>query len=167
MTHNSLNTITIKRTFDAPIDLVWEAWTQAEHIIKWWGPDGIDTKIVGHDFSIGGHWKYIMAMPGGKDFIAEGTYLEIDPPKKIVTSANFLPMTEGVTMEVHLAENGDQTDFTFHVIHPTEEYKLQQEKMGVYNGWGSVFNRLSEFLAQEIINISTKTKTDDNENNDV
>lgn len=142
----SNRTITIKRTFDAHIDLVWEAWTQADHIVKWWGPKGVQTEIVTHEFKVGGKWKYIMAMPNGHDFIAEGEYLEISAPTKLVTSANFLPMTEGVTMEVLLKENGDQTDFTFHVIHKTEEYKLQQEKMGVYNGWGSVFDRLHEFL---------------------
>lgn len=143
-------TVTIKRTFDAPIDVVWEAWTQAEHIVKWWGPQGIETKIVEHSFEIGGKWKYIMAMPGGKDFIAKGEYLEIEPPHKLITTANFLPMTEGVTMEVLLEENGDQTDFTFHVIHPTEAYKLEQEKMGIYNGWGSVFDRLADFLAKKL-----------------
>ncbi|MEM7299028.1 MAG: SRPBCC domain-containing protein [Bacteroidota bacterium] len=145
---SSNHTITIKRTFDAPIDLVWKAWTQADHIVKWWGPKGIHTEIVTHEFKIGGKWKYIMAMPNGHDFIAEGEYIEISAPNKLVTSANFLPMTEGVIMEVLLEENEGQTDFTFHVIHETEEYKLQQEKMGVYNGWGSVFDRLHEFLEE-------------------
>ena len=88
-----------------------------------------------------------MKMPKGGDFIAEGEYSEINPPHKIVTSGNFQPMTEGVIMEIHLKENDEQTDFTFLVIHPTEEYKLQQEKMGIYNGWGSVFDRLADFLS--------------------
>ena len=140
-------TITIKRTFDAPIDLVWEAWTQAEHIVKWWGPPGVETEIIHHEFTVGGQWKYVMKMPKGGDFIAEGEYSEINPPHKIVTSGNFRPMTEGVIMEIHLKENDEQTDFTFLVIHPTEEYKLQQEKMGIYNGWGSVFDRLADFLS--------------------
>ena len=43
-------TITIKRTFNAPISLVWEAWTQPEHIAEWWSPKGIKTKVVEHDF---------------------------------------------------------------------------------------------------------------------
>lgn len=140
--------ITIERIFDAPIELVWEAWTNAEHIVKWWGPDGIQTKIIHHELKVGGKWKYIMAMPGGGEFIAEGEYQEISEPNRLVTTANFLPMTEGVTMEVILRAKGVQTEFTFRVIHPTEEYKLQQEKMGVYNGWGSVFDRLVDYLDQ-------------------
>jgi len=45
-------------------------------------------------------------------------------------------MTEGVELQILLKANGDQTKFTFKVIHATEEYKIQQEKMGIYNGWG-------------------------------
>ncbi len=160
-------TITIQRTFDAPIDLVWEAWTQAEHIVKWWGPKGMDTKIEHHEFKVGGKWKYVMAMPNGKDFIAEGEYIEIAAPNKLVTTANFLPMTEGVVMEVLLEADGEKTAFIFNVIHPTEAYKIQQEKMGVYNGWGSVFDQLAQFLANQIIIKYQQQNSEDNEDNDM
>ena len=159
-------TVTIRRTFDVPIELVWEAWTKAEHIVKWWGPKGMKMEIIFHEFEVGGKWKYIMAMPNGTDFIAEGEYTEIAPPNKLVTTANFLPMTEGVIMEVLLKANDEQTDFTFNVIHPTEEYKIQQEKMGIYNGWGSVFNQLAEFLANQILNQLKKQGDTDHEGQD-
>lgn len=139
-------TITIKRVFNAPINLVWEAWTQPEHIAEWWSPKGVKTKVVEHDFKVGGKWKYIMPMPNGKEFIAEGLYIEIIELEKIVSSANFRPMTEGVQIESLFKEKGNKTDFTFNVIHPTEDYKIQQEKMGILNGWGSVFERLDELL---------------------
>lgn len=139
-------TVTIERTFNAPINLVWEAWTKPEHIAHWWGPKGMAIEIIEHNFTPGGHWKYTMPMPDGNEFISEGTYSEIIEMKKIVTSADFKPMTEGVTLEMHFEANGDQTNFTFKVIHATEEYKIQQEKMGIYNGWGSAFDRLESFL---------------------
>ena len=139
-------TITIKRTFDAPISLVWEAWTQSKHIAEWWSPKGIKTKVVEHDFKVGGKWKYIMPMPNGQEFIAEGEYTEIVEFERICSAANFKPMTEGVEIQSLFKANGNKTDFTFHVIHPTEEYKIQQEKMGIMNGWGSVFERLGELL---------------------
>ena len=85
-------------------------------------------------------------MPDGNEFISEGVYSEIDPPNKLVTSANFRPMTEGVQLEVLLEAEGDTTHFTFNVIHPTAEYREQQEKMGIYNGWGGAFDRLEAFL---------------------
>ena len=144
----SKRTVTIERSFDAPIELVWEAWTQPEHIAKWWSPKGMETKIIAHDFSVGGKWKYAMPMPNGTEFIAEGEYTEIVEFERICSLADFRPMTEGVEIQSLFKANGSKTDFTFHVIHPTEEYKIQQEKMGILNGWGSVFERLSTLLSE-------------------
>ena len=140
-------TLTLKRTFDAPVRLVWKAWTQAEHIINWWGPKGMKIEVIEHDFSVGGKWKYVMPMPDGSEFISEGEYLEIVELKKIITTANFKPMTEGVEIQALFEENGDKTNFTFNVVHQTEEYCKQQEKMGFYNGWGSAFDRLETFVS--------------------
>lgn len=139
-------TLTLERVFNAPIQLVWDAWTQPEHIAQWWGPKGMQTKVIEHDFKVGGKWKYVMDMPGKGEFITEGEYVEITEPVKIVTTADFKPMTEGVELHVLLEEKGDKTKFTFKVVHPTEEYCKQQEQMGFYNGWGSTFDRLGEFV---------------------
>lgn len=139
-------TVTIERTFNAPIELVWEAWTKPEHIAKWWSPKGMETKIIEHTFDVGGKWKYVMPMPDGNEFTAEGTYTEIVELERIISSANFKPMTEGVEIQSLFKKNKNKTDFVFNVIHPTEAYKVQQEKMGILNGWGSVFTRLEEFL---------------------
>ena len=145
----SNRTVTIKRTFNAPIQLVWEAWTKPEHISQWWSPKGMVTKIIEHSFKIGGKWKYAMPMPGGKEFIAEGEYIAIVEFEKIISLASFKPMTEGVEIQSLFKKNENKTQFTFNVVHPTEEYKIQQEKMGILNGWGSVFNRLEEFLKEK------------------
>lgn len=140
-------TLTLKRTFNAPIKLVWEAWTQPEHVALWWGPIGMEINVVEHDFRVGGKWKYTMEMPDGNEFISDGVYSVIVELKKIFSSANFKPMTEGVEIQALFEENGDKTNFTFNCIHPTEEYCKQQEKMGFYNGWGSVFDRLETFVS--------------------
>lgn len=149
MAENELSkrTLSIKKTFDAPIELVWEVWTEPEHLAQWWGPKGMPMTIVEHNFKVGGRWKYVMPMPNGSEFVSEGQYSEIIKFKKIVTSANFRPMTEGVEIKVLFEKNGDKTTFIFSVIHPTEEYKLQQEKMGFYNGWGSTLTRFESLLA--------------------
>lgn len=148
MNNETNRTVTIERIYKAPLALVWEAWTNPEHIANWWGPKGMQTRVLEHEFKVGGKWKYAMAMPDGNDFISEGTYSEIIPMKKIVTSADFKPMTEGVELQILLEKDGKNTKFTFKVIHPTEEYKIQQEKMGIYNGWGSTFDRLEAFLKE-------------------
>lgn len=141
-------TLTLEKTFDAPLKLVWDAWTQLEHIVKWWAPPGMSIEVIEHDFKVGGHWKYAMPMPDGKQFISEGTYLEIIELEKIVTTADFKPMTENVELHAHFEAAGNQTKFTFKVVHATEAYCKQQEEMGFYNGWGSTFDRLANILQQ-------------------
>ncbi|MEM7102819.1 MAG: SRPBCC domain-containing protein [Bacteroidota bacterium] len=147
MSETANRTLTIERKFNAPIQLVWEAWTRPEHIAKWWGPKGMEVKVEKHDFRVGGKWKYSMTMPDGNAFISEGEYVEIEAPNKIITSANFKPMTEGVELQMLFEEESEQTRFIFHCVHPTEEYCKQQEAMGFYNGWGSAFDRLAGFVA--------------------
>ncbi len=142
-------TVKIEKTLNAPIELVWEAWTKPEHIVKWWNPRGSETTIEKHEFKVGGEWRYSMLMPNGKPFIAEGTYLEIVHHQRICSQADFKPMTQGVEIQSIFNAKGDKTEFTFHVVHPTEEYKIQQERMGIQNGWGSVFERLEEFLTNK------------------
>ena len=70
-------TLTLKRTLNTPIKLVWKAWTQPEHIAQWWGPKGMKTRVIEHNFSVGGRWEYVMAMPEGNEFNSEGIYSEI------------------------------------------------------------------------------------------
>lgn len=138
--------LTIEKTFNAPIDLVWDAWTDPEHIAYWWGPKGMKINVEIHEFKEGGKWKYSMPMPDGNHFITEGVYTTIVEKQKIVTTADFKPMTEGVILEILFEADGDQTHFVFNVIHETAEYAKQQEKMGFFNGWGSVFNNLGTYL---------------------
>ena len=146
MNELSKRTLTMKKILNAPIRLVWEAWTQPGHIAQWWGPPGIEVKVIEHDFRVGGKWKYTMTMPDGSEFNTGGIYAEIIEFRKIISSADFRPMTEGVEIQALFEEEGDRTHFTFNVVHPTEEYCRQQEKMGFYNGWGSVFNRMEQLL---------------------
>ncbi len=65
MSNTDSRTLIIQRAFNAPINLVWDAWTQAEQIALWWGPKGMQTKVIQHDFKVGGSWKYVMTMPDG------------------------------------------------------------------------------------------------------
>lgn len=141
-------TLTIEKTFDAPLQLVWNAWTQSEHILKWWAPKGMDVEVIEHDFKVGGKWKYSMQMPDGNAFVSEGTYKEIVELQKIITSADFKPMTEGVELQAYFEAEGANTKFTFSVVHATPEYCKQQEEMGFYNGWGSALERLESLLLE-------------------
>jgi len=143
-------TLTIKKVFNALIKIVWEAWIKPDHIVQWWAPKGMKVTVIKHDFKVGGKWKFVMPMPDGNEFISEGQYLEIVEFNKIITTADFKPMTEGVELQVFFEADGDKTNFTFSVIHATEEYCKQQEKMGFYNGWGSAFDRMEALIINQL-----------------
>ena len=135
-------TLSITKVIDAPVQLVWDVWTNPDHVIQWWAPSGMKIEVMEHDFKVGGKWKYTMPMPDGNLFVSEGKYLEIEALKKIITTADFKPMTEGVELHVLFEADGEKTNFTFSVVHETEDYAKAQEKMGIYNGWGSAFKRM-------------------------
>ncbi len=143
-------TLTIRKVFNAPVKLVWNAWTDSDQIMQWWAPKGMKIKIEKHEFKVGGTWRYTMPMPDGNLFVSEGKYLTIELHKKIITSADFKPMTEGVELHVAFEEDGDKTNFTFSVVHATEEYARQQEKMGFYNGWGATIARLESQVSNAV-----------------
>lgn len=139
-------TLTLEKMLNAPRELVWEAWTQPEHISNWWGPDGMETEVLEMDFRTGGRWKYIMTAPNGMKHPAEGIFSEIIQHERIETSADFSVVTHGVILIILFEEVGPQTRLTLKVIHPTKEYRDKQEKMGVMSGWGSTFDRLYRYL---------------------
>lgn len=141
-------TLSIKRTFEASITSVWHAWTNPNIIAKWWGR-GMPITIKEHDFKIGGTWTYAMPMPDGNEFVSSGQYSKIEENTYLETSADFKPMTEGVILQISFLDLGDKTEVDFKVIHPSVEYCKQQEEMGFYHGWGSVFQTLEDLLEDD------------------
>lgn len=77
--------IIISRVFDAPPELVWEAWTNPKHIVQWWGPNGFTTTIGSMDLRVGGEWKYMMVGPDGTRYPNHMLYKEVTRPSKLVS----------------------------------------------------------------------------------
>jgi uncharacterized protein YndB with AHSA1/START domain len=78
--------IVFNRTFDAPRELVFEAWTRPEHLEKWWGPKGFTTTTHAFEFKPGGTWRLTMHGSDGTDFPNRIVYDEIVRPERIVYS---------------------------------------------------------------------------------
>jgi len=72
------------REFEAPRELVFSAWTRAEHLAQWWGPTGFSTTTMSFDFRQGGTWRFVMHGPDGRDYQNRVTFDEIVPPQRIV-----------------------------------------------------------------------------------
>lgn len=72
------------KSFNAPIETLWKAWTAPEHIKHWWGPAGFTSTIHQMDVQEGGDWKLTLHGPDGTNYPNRSTFLEIVPLQKIV-----------------------------------------------------------------------------------
>ena len=81
--------LTITRTFQAPRELVWRAWTDPELYKRWWGPSHFTCPVAHIDLRVGGKYHSCMRSPDGQDFWSAGVYREITPYERIVFTDSF------------------------------------------------------------------------------
>ena len=92
MTNNTISEterMVITREFDAPREVVWQAWTDPKYVMQWWGPKGFTSPFCQMDFRVGGKYLCCMKSPDGQEFWNGGQYHEIVPYEKIVSSMYF------------------------------------------------------------------------------
>jgi uncharacterized protein YndB with AHSA1/START domain len=97
--------LVFERTFDAPRELVWKAFTDPELIQRWWGPRGTTTTVAEMDVRPGGKWRYVSRAPDRDEVSFHGEYLEVDPPNRFKWT--FLFAVEG------LGDQGGPETFIF------------------------------------------------------
>lgn len=123
----------ITREFQAPRELVWDAWTKPEHIVHWWGPDGFTYTI--HEMSVkpGGLWRFIMHAPGGHDFPNRILYKEVNKPDFLSyehgSDVDDDPRKFYVTTSFETIENGTRV-ITKMLFGTAEQLKEVIEKYG-------------------------------------
>jgi uncharacterized protein YndB with AHSA1/START domain len=110
--------VTITRMLDAPADQVFRAWTEGEHLAKWYAPEGFGVAKAESDARQGGAFTIVMKGPDGAEYPLWGTYTEFDPPKKLVTAATAAgpdgtPALDAVTT-VTLVDHDGKTEMTVH-----------------------------------------------------
>jgi uncharacterized protein YndB with AHSA1/START domain len=144
--------IVISRVFDAPRELVWEAWTNPEHVAQWWGPNGFTTTIKKMDFRVGGVWKHVMHGPDGIDYPNSSVFKEIVKPERIVFAhggrreggpgAHFVATWTFEALD-------KQTRLTMRLVFDTPaERELVVTEFGAIEGGKQTLARLAEFLAK-------------------
>jgi uncharacterized protein YndB with AHSA1/START domain len=131
---------TITRVFDAPRELVWKAWTDPDHVARWFGPRGFTTprSTVTMDVRPGGTFEVTMVSDDdGAEYPAGGTFLEVVEPERLAWRDRNIDLLVTVT----LADLGDQTEMTCHVVGETGGAEA-------YDGWSTMFAKLAESLAR-------------------
>jgi len=153
----------IEKTFDAPLALIWQALTEEERLVKWWGPAGMKMNIASLDLHPEGMFHYSMQAGDGPLMWGKFVYREIHAPDRLVFVNSFSDEAGGITrhplsptwpLEVlntwTLIENGAQTTLKLVAI----PINASPEEMSTFNQWhGAVragseltFNQLNAYL---------------------
>jgi uncharacterized protein YndB with AHSA1/START domain len=133
------------RLLDAPIKVVWEIWTDPEHIKLWWGPDGFTNTIHKMDVKPGGEWNLIMHGPDGTDYKIEAVFREIIKYRRIVYE-QFTQFKCIATIEFE--SRGEKTFLHWQMLFESREYLVQAAKAyGVDEGLKQTAQRLIDYLA--------------------
>lgn len=152
--------IVITRVFDAPRDLVWQAWTDPAHIAQWWGPKGFTTRVDEMDLRPGGQSRYVMVGPDGTEYPVKGVFRELVPLERIVATDEFgegydqitdIDLPQGMVTTILFEDLGNQTKLTLQILHPTAEERRKHEAMGVIAGWNSSLDCLADHLMAVLV----------------
>jgi uncharacterized protein YndB with AHSA1/START domain len=142
--------IIMTRTLNAPRALVWKAWTEPQHIARWWGPRSYNTKVVKQDVRVGGEWRYEQQTPEGDAYVFIGRFLEVVEPEKLVNTFGVEGMFEDKTLvETHTFEERDGRTFYKSVSRfDTIEDRDGMVASGMEEGARDSMDKLEELLAE-------------------
>ena len=139
--------LVLTRAFNAPRELVFEAWTDPKHLAHWWGPRGFTTRILEMDVRPGGAWRYVMRGPDGNDYPFDGVYVEVIEPERLVFDGSIHGSPEHrVWTEVAFTEHEGKTEVTVR-----QSYSFESDATrGAPIGWNQQLDRLVEFLDKRL-----------------
>jgi uncharacterized protein YndB with AHSA1/START domain len=138
----------LERTFDAPAQAVFDAWTSAEVLRRWW-PAGSDweTPVAEVDVRVGGRLRLVMRSPKGEEFGGSGEYLAIDPPKRLVFTWNWDGHEGHEGAQLVEVEFREQDDGKTTVVLTNRGLADEESKRSHEEGWRASFDNLERVLA--------------------
>ena len=148
---NKSNEIRIIRLYDAPVQAVWDAWTDPEQVAKWWGPRGFTITTHSKDLRTGGSWIYTMHGPDGVDYPNSTLYLEVVPLAKLVYdhgANDDQPALFRVTVLFSEVDGKTRMDMTMGLA--TAEAATQTRQFIKQAGGNATWDRLAEYLAKRL-----------------
>lgn len=136
--------LTLTRTFDAPRALVFKAWTQPEHLVRWLGPEGFQGHSIRLDPKPGGSWRACIDSPEGEANWMGGIYHVVEPPERLAFTFAWDSTGFETLVTITLAEIAGKTTMTFHQA-PFASIDSRDSHAG---GWRSSFDRLARYLPE-------------------
>lgn len=138
--------VVIRRVFEAPARLLFEAYSRPEHIMRWFGPPGYPVTLCEMDFRVGGRYRFAMTGPNGQQMPPfGGEYLEIVPDRKIVYTDRFEQADddEEMVVTVTFAEERGRTTLTIHTLFTSAAMKERYLGRGYEQGVGASLDQLA------------------------
>lgn len=142
--------IVMSRVFDAPRNLVFDAWTKPELLERWLGVRGGWSMVVCEvDLRVGGAYRFVWRGPDGAEMGMGGVYREIAPPERLVATESFDdPWSSGEALDtIVLVEEGGKTTATTTVLYESEEIRDAVLESGMARGVAESYDTLAEYLA--------------------
>jgi uncharacterized protein YndB with AHSA1/START domain len=142
--------IVITRLIDAPPARVFDAWTNPEQVVQWWGPRGFTTTTHKMEVKSGGVWRFVMHGPDGRDYQNKITYLEVVRPERLVYRHGGDEDLEPVSFQttVTFEPQVKKTVVTLRAVFPTAaERDRVVKEYGAIEGGKQTLERLDEHLA--------------------
>jgi uncharacterized protein YndB with AHSA1/START domain len=137
--------ILITREFDAPKQLVYEAWTTPELVKRWWSGKRGSMTLAEIDLRVGGMWRYVMIANGGFEVAFHGEFREIVPNERIITTEVFEGFPDGEAVDtVTFTEADGRTTLTMLVQHASKEHRDAHVNSGMEGGMQESMDALEE-----------------------
>jgi uncharacterized protein YndB with AHSA1/START domain len=139
--------IVFRRAFSAPARLVFEAWTEPEHLRHWRGPRGFELVACEVDLRVGGGYRFVHRAPDGSQHVFYGQYLEIQRPSRLVSTFAYEAAPDTAALdEVTFEEGGGTTLVTGRSVFPTFQARDLYLAGGAELGLAESHGRLDELL---------------------
>ena len=148
VTESADHVLVITRTFDAPRELVFKAWTDPRHLVNWMGPRGFRSTVLHSDLRVGGAYRIHMRGPEDDDHWTQGVFREIVEPERLVMAGSWAdahgnPTSPETVLTITLKDDGGKTKLTLHQA--IFGSVTARDEHG--SGWNSSLDRLAEYLA--------------------
>ena len=145
--------VVLTRIFNAPRQLVFEAWTNPRYLARWWGQPGSTLRVCEVDLRPGGLWRFAQSGTDGNEYAFHGEYREVVRPERLVYTFTFDAedwRERAVLVRLTFEDQKGKTKFTQIILHKTAEDRDKYLRAGMERGAAASYDKLAEHLATQL-----------------
>lgn len=148
--------IVIRRAFNGPARIVFDAWTNPELVRRWWAPKSHRVSVASCEAEVraGGHYRYVLELASGDRFAFSGRYLEVTPPSRLVYTEIFEPAAAGGSeatanvITVTFEERNGKTELVSRTLCQSKEIRDTILESGMEHGMREAMDQLDRLVAE-------------------